>query len=196
MKNYSRILSFSVLACLLGQLSLRADTVVINYQKVFEEYIELKLEDQKLRDQVAAFQTEQQQKVQSLQQKQQEFNGIRNRAAQPEVPEAERKSIVEKATQQLEELNKLEQELRQERAQFQKDLEAKGLRLRRGIVEKVNAKIEELAEENDWELVLDSSAKSPNGLPMVSYASKTLDRTDLLIQELNAMFTKQTEAAE
>ncbi len=196
MKNLSRTLTFTALALFSALSTLHADIVTINYQKVFEEYIELKLEDQKLRDQVAAFQTEQQEKVQSLQLKQQEFNELRNRAAQPEVPEAERKAIVEKATRQLEVLNKQEQGLRQERAQFQKDLEAKGLRLRRGIVEKVNAKIKEMAEDNDWELVLDSSAKSPNGLAMVSYASQTLDRTDLLIQELNSSAAKKSESAE
>ncbi|MGA0333204.1 MAG: OmpH family outer membrane protein [Kiritimatiellia bacterium] len=175
---------------------LRAEVVTVHFQTVFEEYIELKMEDQKLREEVGAFQQEQQQKVQSLQEKQQAFNDLRNRAAQPDVAEADRKKMVEEATAQLEELNREEQELRQERTQFQRNLEEKGLRLRRAIVEKVNKQVAEMAEQQGWEVVLDSSAKTPNGLPVIPYTEKTMDRTDLVIRELNSRAIVAPAAAE
>jgi len=177
-------------------VGLQAEVITINFQTVFEEYYELKVEDQKLREEVSEFQQAQQEKVQALQAQQQAFNELRTRAAQPDVSDAERKQMVEEATKQLEALNQEEQALRQEQAKFQKDLEAKGMRLRRGIVDKINEKVAEIAERQGWEIVLDSSATSPNGLPVISYSITSLDKTGLVIQELNAAARSEAASAE
>lgn len=177
-------------------VGLQAEVITINFQTVFEEYYELKVEDQKLREEVSEFQQAQQEKVQALQAQQQAFNELRTRAAQPDVSDAERKQMVEEATKQLEALNQEEQALRQEQAKFQKDLEAKGMRLRRGIVDKINEKVAEIAERQGWEIVLDSSATSPNGLPVISYSITSLDKTGLVIQELNAAARSAAASAE
>ncbi|WFB36078.1 OmpH family outer membrane protein [Kiritimatiellota bacterium B12222] len=184
MKTHSRFLALFLLCVTNFSLLLQAEIVSINFQKVFETYPELKMEDQKLRQEVAAFQQAQNEKVQALQAQQQQFNAMRNQAAQPGLSADERKKLVGEATTSLEALNKEEQAIREERAQFQKDIEAKGLRLRRIIVDKVNAKVAEIAEEKEWEMVLDSSAKSPNGLPVIAYVTETKDQTDFVIREL------------
>lgn len=186
------IFSLSLTALFSG---IQAEIVTVNFQTVFEQFNELRVEDQKLRAEVAQFQENQQAKVTALQAKQQTFNDLRNQAAQADMNEDERKELIKEASAQLEELNREEQALRQERAQFQKDLEAKGMRLRRGIVEKVNGKIAEWAEELGWEIVLDSSSKSPNGLPVFIYTSPTMDKTEWVIAELNKMAPTRSEDA-
>lgn len=196
MKSFKRIFSVS-LFCLLPCLNaLRAEIVCIHFQTVFEQFTELKQEDQKLREEVAAFQQIQQPKVEALQAKQEAFNQLRNQAAQPEIADEQRKEMVTQATTQLEELNREEQALRQERAQFQKDLEAKGLRLRRSIVDKVNAKIAEIAKEQGWEVVLDASAKSANGLSVIPYITESKDKTEWVIRELNSKAAAAAAAVE
>lgn len=167
-------------------LPVGAEMVVVHFQTVFEEFYELRLEDQKLRATVQEFQQQQEVKVQELQAKQQAFNQLRSRAAQPEVSDEERGQLAEQAVQHLETLNREEQAIREERNQFQEDLEAKGVRLRRNIVDKVTRKITEMAEARNWTLVLDSSAKAPNGLPVVHFATPALDMTQVVIRELNA----------
>lgn len=165
---------------------LRAEIVSIHFQTVFEQFHELKEADQRLREEVNAFQQEQQAKVEALQAKQEAFNQLRNQAAQPEVGDEQRKQMIQQATAQLEALNLQEQALRQERNQFQQDIEAKGLRLRRGIVDKVNARIASMAKEQGWEIVLDASAKSPNGLPVLAYVTEARDKTEWVVRELNS----------
>lgn len=174
------------LAALSGLFPLQAEIVTVDYQKIFEEYRELRLQDQKLREEVAAFQQTQQAKIQELQAKQQTFAELRNSAAQPDVTDEQRKGLIENATKQLEELNNREQELRQERAVFQQEIEAKAARLRKSIVDKVNERIGEMAKEKGWEMVIDSSAKSATGLKAVIYSADTVDKTNMLITELNA----------
>jgi len=169
-----------------GTLTLQAEWVAIHFQTVFEQFHELQVEDQKLRQEIAGFQQEQEQKVQALQQRQETFNQLRREAAQPGVTEEQRQNMAERAAEMLEALNREEQALREERNQFQQDMEAKGVRLRRIIVNRVNDKIEELSQAQGWSLVLDSSARSPNGLPVIPYVEETRDVTGLVIQELNA----------
>jgi Skp family chaperone for outer membrane proteins len=183
-----------LLLCL--SLPAAAETVVIHFQTVYEQFYELQREDQKLRASVNEFQQAQEAKVQALQAKQEAFNQLRSRAAQPEVSNEERQQMAETATQQLEALNREQQAIREERDRFQKDLEAKGIRLRRGIVEKVTNRISEIAEAQNWSLVLDSSAKAANGLPMVHYAAPAMDMTQMVIRELNASAPEQGAAGQ
>lgn len=178
----------------LGSLVLQAETVVvINFQTVFEEYRELIRLDQEFRGEVESFQAKQQEAVTNLQAQQQAFNELRQQAAQPEVTEAERKEMADRAAELLEELNREEQRLRQERQTFQQELEAKGIRLRRRIVEDVRDQIETFAGTQGWDLVLDSSANGQNGLPVIQYANPEMDKTRWVITELNQTAARRAE---
>lgn len=171
-------------------------TVVVNFQTVFEEYRELQRLDLEFRRDVETFQTEQQQAVQALQAKQQAFNQLRQQAAQPEVSDEQREQLAEQAAVMLEELTTEEQRLRQERQKFQQELEAKGVRLRRRIVEDVRKQIEGFAGREGWELVLDSSASGQNGLPVIQYADPAMDKTRWVITELNQAAARNENAGE
>lgn len=184
MQNSSCRLLYGLLLMFSGFHNLEADIVTVNFQKVFESYDELKMADRMLREEVTAFQKAQQGKTEALQAGKTAFDELRKQAARPEVTDDERKEMVKTATAQLEELNRQEKEIRQERLQFQKDLEAKGLRLRRGIVDKINARIAVLADSKGWDLVLDSSGRTPAGLPVVIYAAAAVDQTDAVIEAL------------
>jgi Skp family chaperone for outer membrane proteins len=161
---------------------------VVNFQTVFQEYEELKRLDAEFRAEVETYREAQQAKVSELEAMQQQFNQLREQAAQPEVSEEERGALAEQATKILEELNRSERALREARQSFEQELEAKGIRLRRKIVQEVNQKVAQFAEQQGWDLVLDSSAVGPNGLPVIQYARPDADKTRWLITELNQTF--------
>jgi len=168
-----------------AQRAISQNIVVVNFQTVFEEYSELQRLDREFRQEADAFQEQQQQAVQELQAKQQEFAQLRQKAAQPDTEDEEREQLAEEAGVLLEELNNEEQRLRTNLQEFQKELEAKGIRLRRRIVNDVRNQIEGFAKSQRWDLVVDSSATGPNGLPVVQYANPELDKTRWVITELN-----------
>jgi outer membrane protein len=189
MKRYLLILLLSLPAA-----TLFSDTIaVVNFQTVFQEYHELQRLDQEFRGEVESFQKKQQEAVAALQAKQQEFNQLRQQAAQPEVTDEQREEFATQATALLEELNAEEQKLRQERQTFQQELEAKGVRLRRRIVDSVRKQIEGFAGTQGWDLVLDSSANGQNGLPVIQYFNPEMDKTRWVITELNLAAARKAE---
>lgn len=170
-----------------------SETVVVNFQTVFQEYEELRRLDMEFRAEVEAYKVKQQDEVTALQGKQQEFNDLRQKASQAGLTEEERVVLAEQATALLQELNSEERALRQARQVFEQELEAKGIRLRRKIVEDVQKQLAGFAEQQGWDLVLDLSAVGPNGLPVIQYSKPDADKTRWLITELNRAFARAQE---
>lgn len=164
----------------------RAEVVVVDFQRVFENYRELKRVDQRFRKSVQEFQEAQRLEVEALTEKRETFNQLRSRAAQAGVGDEERKQLADQATNLLDELRQAEQKLQSERNEFQKQLEAKGNRLRRRIVDQVTDRISDLAGQRGWSLVLDSSARGVNGLPVAHFVAPERDVTGEVLAALNA----------
>jgi len=165
--------------------TVRSETVVIDFQKVFEEYEELKNVDRKFQESVREFRARQEEEVGNLRDQQEKFNALRTEAAQAGVSDERRAELAEEATVLLERLQTQEQKLKEQRARFQQELEAKGARLRRRIVDEVNERVAAMAEEREWSLVIDSSARGNNGLRVMPYVAPEMDRTREVIRVLN-----------
>lgn len=162
-----------------------ATTVVVDMNRVFQEYIRTQEADQQMQASIQNYRQGQEELQQRFQVRQQEFNEMRQRTADQELDNAERQALAEEAAEMLNQLRALEQELRQEDANRQRQIEEQGRRMRNRIVDEIKAKITELATSRNWTLVLDSSAASTNGLPVVLHAMPSADVTGEVIQALN-----------
>lgn len=181
---------FSLLSFLIPCM---AETVVVNFQMVYQEHEELLRLDAEFKAEVQTYKQNEQGALAAIQEKQQAFNQLRQKAAQEEMSETERTALTDQATTLLVDLKQAERELQENRQNFERELEAKGVRLRRQVVEDVQQKLKSYAEQQGWELVIDSSATAPNGLPVVQYVKPDLDKTRWLITELNKDFMRANE---
>lgn len=102
-----------------------------------------------------------------------------------ELEETRRRELAQQAADKLNEMRSLEERFRQEDQNRQRQIEEQGRRLRQRIVDEMLEKVRELSAERNWTLVLDSSAVSANGLPVVLRAATPLDVTGEVIQALN-----------
>ena len=171
------------LAALGGMAS--AQTVVVDMNRVFQEYIRTQEADRQMQASIQNYRQGQQELQERFRVRQEAFNEMRQRTADRELDNAERQALAEEAAEMLNELRALEQELRQEDANRQRQIEEQGRRMRNRIVEEIQEKITELATARNWTLVLDSSATSTNGLPVVLHAMPAADVTGEVIQALN-----------
>lgn len=167
--------------------------VVVNFQEVFESFTELQQADQQLKQEIQSYRSEQAAKLEAHNQRKQGFQKMRERAANESLPEAERNTLVQEAAAMFEELRKEEQELQKRQNEFNQQAEAKIVRLRREFADKVSTHIKKMAAEQDWAVVLDSSAVGSNGLPMVQFADSTVDVTVDVIRSLNASVAPAVE---
>jgi len=171
------------LAALGGMAS--AQTVVVDMNQVFQEYIRTQEADRQMQASIQNYRQGQQELQERFRVRQEAFNEMRQRTADRELDNAERQALAEEAAEMLNELRALEQELRQEDTNRQRQIEEQGRRMRNRIVEEIQGKITELATARNWTLVLDSSATSTNGLPVVLHAMPAADVTGEVIQALN-----------
>ena len=173
-----------------------ATIVVVDLNRVFEEYHRTRQMEQQFQARVQEFQAERERKQQEFQEKQQAFQRLRQESAQQELDEPTRQTLAEQAAAMLNDLQQSEQNIRQEIQNSQQQLEAQGLRMRRRILDEIQEKVNEMAAERNWDLVLDRAAISGNGTPVVLHAATTLDVSNEILQSLNRAFETELQAQE
>lgn len=182
MKTYRTLLTVLLI---FPVMHLRAETVVVEVDRVFAEYHRTLQAEAQIQEMVQAYRQQQEQARARFQEMQDAFNRLRETSDSADLAEARRRELAQQAADKIDEMRTMEQQFRQEDQNRQRQIEEQGRRLRRGIVEEIQERIQELAAERNWTLVLDSSAVSANGMPVVLRASNTLDVTGEVIQALH-----------
>lgn len=174
---------FVLLLC--STSTLRAETVVVDMDRVFAEFHRTRQAEAQVQEMVQAYRQEQERARADFQQMQESFNRLREESSSMELEETRRRELAQQAADKLNEMRSLEERFRQEDQNRQRQIEEQGRRLRQRIVDEMLEKVRELSAERNWTLVLDSSAVSANGLPVVLRAATPLDVTGEVIQALN-----------
>jgi len=179
MKAYSLLLV--VFLC----LPVFSQVVSVNMDRVFTEYIRTRQAEQQLQEQIQRFREDQLEIQQQYQGLVQEFNQLRERSVGVELTEEERRAMAQRAAEALNSIRAIEEQIRASEQTGQQQVEEQGRRLRQRLINEIIAKINEMAATRNWGLVVDSSAVSPNGVPMVLFSATTSDITAEVIQALN-----------
>jgi Skp family chaperone for outer membrane proteins len=169
---------------------------VIDFQEVFENYSELRRLDNDLRKELETFRNQQAEKITALQSKNQEFESMRQKAATLETDNEERKALTEEASALFTLVKEGEQKFQNEQKAFNEMIQGKANRLRRDIVDHIQAFVQEMAKERGWDLVLDASAIGGNGLKIVQHHDAAMDFTDEVIRGLNIQAAERAQAGE
>jgi outer membrane protein len=175
-----------ILVLLSLTLSARAqNVVVVQMDRVFVEYFKTREAEIGLQEQIQEYREQQQKSQEDYQALQQQFNQIREAAAQMTLTDEARRVKAGEASELLNQIRAKEEEIRGQEQQRQQQIEEKGRRMRQRLVEEILEKIREMAPARNWDLVLDSAGASPNGLPNVLFAQNSRDVTAEVIQALN-----------
>ena len=177
-----RLLPFVVLF----GLSAHATTVVVNMDRVFTEFHKTREAEMQIQGMVQQYRTEQEQAREEFQAKQEAFNHMRERSANMELNDEQRREMAQQAADMLNDIRAAEERFRQEDQNRQRQIEEQGRRMRQRIVDEILEKVRELSAARNWALVLDSSGVSASGIPIVLRAANNVDVTGEVIQALNA----------
>jgi outer membrane protein len=83
------------------------------------------------------------------------------------------------------ELQNMDREIREFQASREKQLQEQSVRMRAGIVDDINKVVSDKVKAENFDLVLDKSGPSLNGVPIVLFARDSYDFTDPVISALN-----------
>lgn len=177
-----------VLLILLAACSVRAESfkiAAVDMERVVREYYKTKIVEGNLKRQADIYQDYSKKVAESLDKLQREFISLRDASQNVVLSDAARESKRLAAQDKYRECLAKKQELetynREKRAQLRDDRD----RERAKILEDIRKTIESHASLAGFSAVLDKSAISANGFPVVPFASNAIDITDKIIKELN-----------
>jgi len=114
-----------------------------------------------------------------------EINKLQEEARNPALS-ADAKGQKEKARdEKINEARNLEREIQEFRVTRERQLNEQAVRMRAGIVEEIQKVIGEMVKSKGYDLVLDVSGKSLNGVSTILYAKAEYDFSQAVIDQLN-----------
>ncbi|MDZ4198317.1 MAG: OmpH family outer membrane protein [Kiritimatiellia bacterium] len=170
-----------------------ARTVVVNLERVFNEYHKTRRADAQLKSQAEEFNTERQQMVAQLEAAQKEFTSLREDAQNPALTEEARSARRIQAEEKVLSIRELEAKIKEFEEMRSKHLESQSRRMRRGLVEEIRDAIRAHARTRGYDLVLDVSGNSLNGVELVLFADPRVDITTEVLEKINQAATAPAE---
>ena len=167
--------------------------VTVDLNKVFTDYYKTPIASAKLKETADSFNKEHEEMLANYKKQIDELNKLRDEQDKPEytpeVREQKRKAVADK----LADTQKTQRDIDEFRASHRKILEEQTQRMRQTILKEINDVVTKEARDAGYQLVLDKSGNTLNGVPTIVFSQDSLDITDDITKILNKNQPKTTE---
>ena len=185
----------SLLAVAIGSAGASAQNIkigTVDMKKVFESYYKTKDAEAKINEARNGAKKELEDRMDVAKKTLDEVKKIDEEITKPELSkEAKAKGRNEKSN----ELQGMDREIREFQQSREKQLQEQSVRMRAGIVDEINKVVAERVKAENFDIVLDKSGPSLNGVPIVLYSRDTYEFTDAVVTALNKNKGKEAPAA-
>ena len=168
--------------------------VTIDLNKVFNDYYKTPIASAKLKETADSFNKEHDEMMANYKKEIDELNKLRDDQDKPEysaeVREQKRKAVADKLT----ETQKMQRDIDDYRTSHRKILEEQTQRMRQTILKEIQDAVDKESRDAGYQLVLDKSGNTLNGVPGLIYSQDSLDITDNILKILNKNQPKGVEA--
>jgi outer membrane protein len=157
----------------------------VDMKRIFDSYYKTKDAESKINEARNAAKKELEDRMdiakKSLEEVKKLDEEINNAALSKDAKEQKQKLRSDKA----QELQNMDREIREFQSSREKQLQEQSVRMRAGIVDDINKIVSDKVKSENFDLVVDRSGPSLNGVPIVLYARDSYDFTDTVITALN-----------
>jgi outer membrane protein len=185
MKKY---LLLSLCAALVGSASASAQTLkigTVDMKKVFESYYKTKDAEAKINEARNNAKKELEDRMDGAKKTLDEVKKLDEEINKPELSRETKEKKIKERQEKAAELTTLDRDIREFQASREKQLQEQSVRMRAGIVDDINKVVSDRVKAENFDLVLDKSGPSLNGVPVVLSSRETYDFTDSVITALN-----------
>ena len=186
MKSYLALPAI-LLALAFGSNSALAQTKIgtVDMKKVFESYYKTKDAEAKINEARNAAKKELEDRMDIAKKALEEVKKLDEELARPELSNEAKSQKAKVRTEKATEFQTMEREIREFQQSREKQLQEQSVRMRASIVEEINLVVSERVKAESYEIVLDKSGPSLNGVPIVLFARDSFDFTDAVVTALN-----------
>jgi outer membrane protein len=181
---YCSLLCLSLLGfAATGRAQIKIGTVDMN--KIFNSYYKTKDAEERINEERNAAKQELDGKMDKYKQNLDEINKLNDDVQKPELSAEAKDAKTRQRDELIQETKNLQTEIEQFRSDKEKQLQEQAVRMRNGIVQEITALVLDKVKEENYDIVMDRSGLSLNGVPILIFAKDGLDFSDDIITELN-----------
>jgi outer membrane protein len=177
-----------IAASLLGSsLSAHAQFKVgtVDMNKVFSSYYKTKDAENRINEARTSAKKELDDRYDTYKKNLDSINKLNEDLNKSELSKEKKDSSSKARDEKIAETKNLEREITEFRNSREKQLQEQAVRMRNGIVEEITKLVQDRVRSGGYDLVLDKSGSSLNGVPIVLYSKDSEDFSDDIIKELN-----------
>ena len=179
----SLIAAFSLAASLPANADVKVGLVDMN--KVFSSYYKTKDAENRINDARSAAKKELDDRMDTYKKNLDEINKLNEDLNKAELSKEAKEKKSKDRDEKIAETKNLEREITEFRTTREKQLQDQAVRMRNGIVEEITKLIQARVKSDAYDLVLDKSGNSLNGVPIILYSKDTSDFSEDIITALN-----------
>ena len=184
-KSLSTILALALVfpIAALAQGTMKIGTV--DMQRAFKEYNKTKEAEVKINDAKNSAKKEYDDRAESYKKALDEINNLNKQLESPALSADKKTQTAKERDDKIANIKNMEREISDFRQTRERQLQEQLMRVREGIVKEITDVVMEKVKANHFDLVLDKSGLSINGVPFLLYAPENVDFTNDIIAVLN-----------
>ena len=167
----------------LAQGTMKIGTV--DMQRAFKEYNKTKEAEVKINDAKNSAKKEYDDRAESYKKALDEINNLKKQLESPALSADKKTQTAKERDDKIANIKNMEREISDFRQTRERQLQEQLMRVREGIVKEITDVVMEKVKVNRFDLVLDKSGMSINGVPFLLYAPDNVDFTNDMITVLN-----------
>ena len=167
----------------LAQGTMKIGTV--DMQRAFKEYNKTKEAEVKINDAKNSAKKEYDDRAESYKKALDEINNLNKQLESPALSADKKTQTAKERDDKIANIKNMEREISDFRQTRERQLQEQLMRVREGIVKEITEVVMEKVKANHFDLVLDKSGMSINGVPFLLYAPDNVDFTNDIIAVLN-----------
>src|SRR5213594_1159780 len=157
----------------------------VDMQRAFKEYNKTKEAEVKINDAKNAAKKEYDDRAEAYKKSLDEINNLNKQLESAALSADKKTQIAKDRDDKIASIKRMEQEISDFRQTRERQLQEQLMRVREGIVKEITDVVMEKVKANHFDLVLDKSGMSINGVPFLLYAPDNVDFTNDVITVLN-----------
>jgi len=180
-----------------GATSAHADVKVgyVDMNKIFSSYTKTKEAEAKINEARTAAKKELDDRMAGYKKNVDEINKLNQELEKPELSKEAKEKKLKERDEKFNQTRDLEREINEFRSLREKSLQEQAVRMREDLVKTIREQISEKVKREGYDLVLDKSGNSLNGVPIVLISKDSADFSDEIISALNSSAAKTAAPA-
>jgi Skp family chaperone for outer membrane proteins len=166
----------------------------VDMTKIFNSYYKTKDAETSINEARNSEKQELEERMDTYKKNMDQITSLNEDIQKPELSKEAKDAKTKERDDLITETKSLEQEITQFRDTRDKQLMDQMTRMRKGIVDEITKLVDDKVKSEGYDIVMDKSGASLNGVPVLMYAKDSLDFSDDIIAELNKNKPKDSDA--